>query len=190
MIKRFKENSPFNYFDSQNLIAIDYEVDEYNNPIKLEDKFDHHLLNVLSEETLVSIKFIDQLLRPDLEGTVSIVKVNNILDILYSLNKSISGNLPLKIKDIIHLSLVEIIRHIFTEYKMLRITHPSRHLIRNNKSIDTSFSYFGAVRENFKFYRELHTILYDNDIIPESDEDDDIFFELLISENHIILELL
>lgn len=182
MIKSFRINSPFEHFDKKNLVAYDYEFDEHGGYIKIEDKFDQRLLQILQEETLNSIKLIDQSFRPNLEEPVTINKVKNVLDILYSLDKGISKSLPSQIHDIIHQSLIAIIRHIFTDYEILGIVHPSRNLIRNNKAIDVSFSFFGAVRENFNFYRKLHSVLYENDIIPESDENDDVFFELLISE--------
>lgn len=182
MIISFKDNSPFDDFDSENLIAIDYERDEYGNYIKLENKFAQFLLKVLKRESLISIKLIDQSLRRNLEETVSLIKIKNILDILYTLNKGIPQSLPSKIQNIIHQSLINIIKHIFHEYSILGITHPCRYLIQDNKSNDFSFSFFGAVRENFKFYKDLHAILYDNNIIPESEEDDDLFFKLLISE--------
>ena len=181
MLSKFKEHSPFEYFDDKTFTALDFETNHDGEFERLEYKFEDYLATQLKKEALNSTILIDQFLRTDLETAISPVKINNLLDILYKLYQNNSQKFSESITNRIRKALLGLVKHIFSQYDVVGIKHPSRRLIKPKSKVDLASSFFGAVTENRRFYKELHAVFYNNEIIPEYDEDEDVFFQMLIS---------
>lgn len=182
LVLQFKNDSELleASFNKKDMSLSFVEINEFGEPIEIKEYFISRLRKILKSETLLAIKYIDARLIPDLNIKVNPIEVINLLDSINSYFIILSESVNNNINNIIKNHLKKLIRHIKNRFHSLHINHKVFRYL--NRTLNFRFSFFGAKNEHVRFYKKLHAVFYDNNIIPENAEDDDELTEVLTSE--------
>lgn len=166
-------------YDNTRLCFWYYEVNNEGEYDKVVEWFGDRLRRRLREEVRNSKLLLDNKLMPSIEEQVDKQVVLNVLDSLKNLHLKCINDRTIIYSQPIQNALISLIRHLKESYEHLNIIHKAYRLLHKESSF--RFSFFGAVKENLTFYKFLHELFFDNDIIPENFEDEDDFLEVLKS---------
>ncbi|HCY77512.1 MAG TPA: hypothetical protein DHV28_16475 [Ignavibacteriales bacterium] len=171
------------FFNKRDMSLSYWETNEFGESVEFKEYFNSRLKTIIKSETLLAIKSIDDRLIPYLNVEINPGEVIKLLDSIdsYFIILSESGNND--INKTIKTHLEKLISYIKRRFHSLHIKHKVFRYL--NRTRDFRFSFFGVRDEHRRFYKKLHLVFYENNIIPEDAEDDDEFVEVLASMNPV-----
>ena len=190
MISKFLYYSEPLYVDIELLKYATYSQNEFGEFDFREVRFSTQLELELRKQKLVSIRYLDIKIRSITHFAArkeySILTLNLLRSCYY-----VAGELnPKDVKEVIQNALVNIIRHIQTNYRGLGINkHAAFRLLKRKEKPKTNNSFFSTDRYDENYFRNLYDIFRNNGIIPlyddkvEEDDQKDQFVTVFKSES-------